>query len=129
MNNEQSTQIRSRIVFINVALDKKNHVTYPSHFWSQERCHFVTRAHMYYCMYFYPNVYSLKLVKHRVIFFIYYWVIFFNYVYIYKNYSSYFLDLFSTIKKNSFNMKGTRKFNLIKRFHISLYSISNQLLR
>ena len=78
-----------RIVCINVDIVKKNHVTYPSHFWSQERCHFVTRAHMYYCMYFYPNVYSLKLVKHRVIYFIYYWEIFFlsNATFIKKNYS------------------------------------------
>ena len=58
----------NRIVFRNVALDKKNHGTYASHFWSQGRCHFVTRAHMYYSVYSYPNVYSLKIVKHRVIF-------------------------------------------------------------
>ena len=49
---------------LNVALDEKDYVANPS----QERCQFLTRAHMYYCMYFYPNVNGLKLVKHRVIF-------------------------------------------------------------
>ena len=42
-------------------------------------------------MYFYPNVYSLRLVKHRVIFF--------NYVYIYKNYSNFkIICLFDSLK-------------------------------
>ena len=31
----------------------------PSHLWSQESCHYVTRAHMNNCMYFYPNVYHI----------------------------------------------------------------------
>ena len=43
---------------------------------------------MYYCMYYYPNVYSLKLLKHRVFLFICYWVSTFILCYIYQIYSN-----------------------------------------
>ena len=50
---------------------------------------------MYYCMYFYPNVYGLKLVKHRhrVFPFICYLVSTFIYCYIYKNNYTYLFFL------------------------------------
>ena len=60
-----------RIGLIYVATDKCSHMANPSHLGSQERSHFVTRAHMHYCMYFYPNFYCLQLktcIKHGVFF-------------------------------------------------------------
>ena len=56
-----STSAITRIGLRNVATDKENSVANPSHLWNQERFHFVTRAHMCYCMYFHPYVYSLNL--------------------------------------------------------------------
>ena len=62
METNYIDEVVIKIELINVAVDKEYHVAYLSHFWSQERFHFVARAHMYNCMYFDPIVYSLNLV-------------------------------------------------------------------
>ena len=63
----KATITRVRIDFINVALDKK--IIWQIKATSEARKGAILSPElifMYYCMYFYPNVYGLKLVKHTV---------------------------------------------------------------